>query len=40
MSDLLEVLDLLRGNLLVEQVLNFLVSDLIFEFALAHKSSL
>ena len=34
--DLLKVLDLLRGNLLVQQVLLFLVSDLVFKLALAH----
>ena len=39
-SDLLEVLDLLRGNFLVQQVLLFLVSDLIFELTLPHYGSL
>ena len=39
-SDLLEVLDLLRGDLLVEQVLLFLVSDLVLELALAHSGRL
>ena len=34
--NLLKVLDLLRGNLLVQQVLLFLVSDLVFKLALAH----
>ena len=34
--DLLEVFNLLRGNLLVQQVLLFLVSDLVFKLALAH----
>ena len=35
-GNLLEVLDLLRCDLLVEQVLLFLVSDLVLELALAH----
>lgn len=34
--NLFEVLNFLRGNLLVEQILLFLVSDLVFELALAH----
>ena len=34
--DLLEVFNLLRGNLLVQQVLLFLVSDLVFKLALTH----
>jgi len=37
-SDLLEVLYLLRGYFLVEQVLLFLVSDLVFKLSLAHKN--
>ena len=35
-GDLLEVLDFLRGNFLVEQVLLFLVSDLAFKLTLPH----
>lgn len=35
-GNLLEVLDLLGGDLLVEQVLLFLVSDLVFEVSLSH----
>ena len=35
-GNLLEVLDLLRCNLLIQQVLLFLVSDLVFELTLAH----
>ena len=34
-GDLLEVLDLLTGDLLVEHVLLFLVSDLVFELTLS-----
>ncbi len=38
-GDLLEVLYLLRGYFLIEQVLLFLVSDLVFQLSLAHKNS-
>ena len=38
-GNLLEVLDLLRGDFLVEQVLLFLVSDLVLKFALANELS-
>ena len=37
-GNLLEVFDLLRGDLLIEYVLLFLVSDLVFKLALAHKN--
>lgn len=37
MSNLLEVFNFLRGDLLVQQVLLFLVSDLALELALPHK---
>ena len=37
MSNLLEVFNFLRGDLLVQQVLLFLVSDLALELALAHE---
>lgn len=35
-GDFLEVLDLLGGDLLVEQILLFLVSDLVLQVSLAH----
>ena len=38
--NLLEILDLLRSNLLVKQVLLFLVSDLAFKLTLTHEHSL